>query len=75
LSRRWVGGLIGGSIVAIGGVLVGLYVEPVPAGVAATSVGPHRAALVLQTVGAIGHGPNPDWVSYYARDPSGRWVH
>jgi hypothetical protein len=34
------------------------------------------ARLTLQTVGAIGSRyPNPDWVSYLARKPNGRWVH
>lgn len=31
--------------------------------------------LELQTVGAIGFGPHPDWVSYMTRAPGGRWVH
>jgi hypothetical protein len=26
-------------------------------------------------VASIGHGPHPDWVSYYARDPQGQWQH
>jgi hypothetical protein len=40
----------------------------------------HRAGapvrLTLQTVGAIGFGPHPSWVSYLTKDPStGAWVH
>lgn len=31
--------------------------------------------LTLQTVASLGVGPHPDWVSYLARDSSGRWVH
>ncbi len=31
--------------------------------------------LVLQTVGAIGFGPHPGWVSYLTRNPQGQWVH
>jgi heme/copper-type cytochrome/quinol oxidase subunit 2 len=31
--------------------------------------------LVIQTVGTIGFGPHPTWVSYLVRDPQGQWVH
>jgi len=31
--------------------------------------------LTLQTVGSIGFGPHPSWVSYLTQDPSGQWVH
>ncbi len=31
--------------------------------------------LTLQTVGAIGTGVHPDWVSYLTRLPDGKWVH
>lgn len=31
--------------------------------------------LTLQTVGAIGFGPHPDWVSYLTKSPEGQWVH
>jgi hypothetical protein len=31
--------------------------------------------VTLQTVGAIGYGIHPDWVSYLAESPSGQWVH
>jgi hypothetical protein len=34
-----------------------------------------EASLVLQTVGSIGHGANPDWVSYLAQRPDGSWSH
>jgi hypothetical protein len=33
------------------------------------------AHLTLQTVAAYGHDPDPDWVSYLARDGSGHWHH
>jgi hypothetical protein len=29
----------------------------------------------LQTVGALGYGTHPDWVSYLVRSPQGQWVH
>jgi len=31
--------------------------------------------LTVQTVGTIGFGPHPPWVSYLTRDPAGDWVH
>jgi hypothetical protein len=31
--------------------------------------------LSLQTVGAIGFGPHPTWVSYLTLAPDGKWVH
>lgn len=31
--------------------------------------------LTLQTVGTIGFGPHPTWVSYLVRNAAGRWIH
>ena len=31
--------------------------------------------LTLQTVGSIGFGPHPTWVSYLTEAPDGKWVH
>lgn len=31
--------------------------------------------LTVQTVGTIGFGANPTWVSYLVKNPSGQWVH
>ncbi len=31
--------------------------------------------LTVQTVGSIGFGPHPTWVSYLTETPSGQWVH
>jgi hypothetical protein len=31
--------------------------------------------LTLQTVGSIGFGNHPTWVSYLTKEPSGQWVH
>jgi hypothetical protein len=31
--------------------------------------------LTLQTVGSIGFGPHPTWVSYLTEAPDGQWVH
>jgi hypothetical protein len=34
-----------------------------------------EASLVLQTVGSLGFGAHPDWVSYLAQKPDGSWSH
>jgi heme/copper-type cytochrome/quinol oxidase subunit 2 len=34
-----------------------------------------EASLVLQTVGTLGFGAHPDWVSYLAQKPDGSWSH
>lgn len=40
------------------------------------STGPAGSTnVVLQTVGSIGFGDHPTWVSYLARNPQGSWVH
>lgn len=79
MSARRVGVMITAALIAVGGVLIGLYValflEAAPPAVAAKATGPRRASVTLQTVAQIGHGPTPDWVSYYARNPEGKWVH
>ena len=31
--------------------------------------------MTLQTVGAIGSGAHPNWVSYLTKAPNGKWVH
>jgi hypothetical protein len=31
--------------------------------------------LTVQTVGSIGYGVHPTWVSYLVQDPQGKWVH
>jgi hypothetical protein len=65
--------LIGGG--ALLGLYVGLFLEASPPTVDAATVGNKEAALTLQTVAEVGHGENKYWVSYYARNPAGRWVH
>jgi hypothetical protein len=49
-----------------------LTVEPTPVSAA---VRPGGDTLTLQTVPTYGHAPDPDWVSYLARDASGHWHH
>ena len=45
-----------------------------PPAVAASGAAP-EAQITLQTVASLGIGPHPDWVSYLARNPQGKWVH
>jgi hypothetical protein len=63
------------------GVLVGLlivyivfFLASAPQALSAV-VSNGTASLTLQTVASYGHAPSPDWVSYLARDGSGRWQH
>jgi hypothetical protein len=46
-----------------------------PSAISATVNKDGSANLTLQVVPAYGHHPFPDWVSYLAKDSSGRWRH
>lgn len=79
---RRVGVIFGGSVVVIGGVLVGLYValflQVWPTPVNAVADGPHEASLTLQTVAEVGpnkQGLEAQWVSYFVKDQQGEWKH
>jgi len=48
--------------------------EEAPPAVSAVVNG-STAEVTLQTVASYGRHPYPDWVSYLARDPSGKWQH
>jgi hypothetical protein len=50
------------------------WVVDTPAAVSAVVSG-GTAHLTIQTVPSYGHSPDPDWVSYLARDANGRWQH
>jgi hypothetical protein len=67
-----------GTGVAFGVALIVYYVVSylmvTPPGVAASGSKP-RVHLTLQTVASFGNAPHPDWVSYLARNPSGKWIH
>jgi hypothetical protein len=59
-------------------VLVAIYVADFLAATPSTlraAPAPGGAQLTLQTVASYGHSPHKDWVSYLARDGSGRWHH
>jgi hypothetical protein len=53
------------------------FMLPNPATVDFTSASSSGGSvnLTVQTVGSIGFGPNPTWVSYMVKDPSGHWIH
>lgn len=63
--------------IGIGLILFGAfgYLRSSPSTVAATpsSTQPGSVNLVLQTDGAVGVGPHPSWVGYWAKDSSGKW--
>jgi hypothetical protein len=61
-------------VLVLVGVYVAQYVAAAPPTVAATSQA-GGARITLQTVASVGSGDHPTWVSYYARDHQGRWVH
>lgn len=78
MTHRKVGALLATGLIVVGGVLFGLYIslflqsEPTPNVIAPASA--REANLKLQTVAQIGHGPTPDWVSYYSMH-DGHWMH
>jgi hypothetical protein len=51
------------------------FLESGPSAIAATPASDGAVRLTLQTVPTYGHHPFPDWVSYLAKDPEGRWQH
>src|SRR5207248_2661744 len=64
--------------IAFGAALVAYYivsylmVTPPPVAAAQQPAG---ASLTLQTVASLGFKPHPDWDSYLAKNPQGKWVH
>ncbi len=53
------------------------FLLPTPPTVDFTSAQPTGAPvdLTMQTVGSIGFGQHPTWVSYLVKNPSGQWIH
>jgi len=53
------------------------FLLPQPQTVDFTSSQPAGAPvdLTVQTVGSIGFGTHPTWVSYLVKNPSGQWIH
>lgn len=56
-------------------VCVVVYLISAQPTIAAASTSSGEESITLQTVGAIGSGAHPTWVSYMVRDSNGRWVH
>lgn len=74
--------VLGLFLVAVGlivWVVAGYLTPGVPGGVmnfTTTQAAGQPVNLTVQTVGAIGFGPHPTWVSYLVKDPTtGKWVH
>jgi hypothetical protein len=63
-----------GVLIALVVVYFIFFLESGPAAIAAV-VSDGTARLTLQTVPSYGHHPFPDWVSYMAKDPAGKWEH
>jgi hypothetical protein len=51
------------------------FVGSSPSTVAFAASNGRPLQLRVQTVGTIGFGPHPTWVSYLVQSPSGAWVH
>lgn len=71
--------VLGLFVVAAGFIVWGIvgFLLPTTPTVDFTSAQPAGAPvdLTVQTVGQIGFGPQPTWVSYLVKDPSGQWQH
>ena len=72
-----IGAVLGASVIlaALALWFVFAFLRSRPATVAAERPSAATASLTLQTVGTIGFGPRPDWVSYLVRQPDGSWTH
>jgi len=46
-----------------------------PPTVQAATTTPGEVNVTMQTVGTIGTGPHPEWVSYLIQQPDGSWTH
>jgi hypothetical protein len=71
--------VVGLFVVAAGFAVWGVvgFLLPQPQSVDFTSAQPPGAPvnLTVQTVGSIGFGPHPTWVSYLVKNPAGQWIH
>ena len=62
------------GLVALVVLYIVFFLTSAPAAISAV-VSNGTARLTLQTVASYGHHPFPGWVSYLAKDSSGRWKH
>jgi hypothetical protein len=67
-------GLTGALLVGLVILYLAEFLTAAPAAVSAVVSG-RTTTLTLQSVPAYGHAPDPDWVSYLARDGAGHWQH
>ena len=74
-TARLLTSLIAAAVVAVAIVIYVARLAVGPTPVAIAGAGQTQANLTLQTVASFGHEPNPTWVSYLVRDPSGQWKH
>ena len=75
------GTVLGLFVVAVGliiWVLMGLLTPGTPGGVVnfvGSSAAGQPLDMTIQTVGSIGYGDHPTWVSYLVKTPQGKWIH
>lgn len=75
------GTVLGLFVVAVGliiWVLLGLLTPGTPGGVVnfvGSSAAGQPVNMTIQTVGSIGFGNHPTWVSYLVKTPQGKWIH
>lgn len=63
------------AILAILAAWIFIWLTHYPPTVQASPASPGVVNVTMQTVGAIGTGPHPEWVSYLVQRPDGSWVH
>ncbi len=74
------GTVLGLFVVAVGliiWVLMGLLTPGTPEGVVnfvGSSAAGQPVNMTIQTVGSIGYGNHPTWVSYLVKTPQGKWI-
>ena len=77
-SGRRVITAVGLFVVAVVGIVfavIGLLSEPATVDFTAGHSSGEPVDITLQTVGSMGTGPHPTWVSYLVKSPEGQWVH
>ncbi len=75
-TRRLVAaGSVGVLAIALIAVYITQWLTVGPPAVASAAPQDGVTHMTLQTVASLGTAPHPDWVSYFVKDPQGRWVH
>ena len=68
-------GLTAAAVVGIVFAVLSLLSEPPTVDFASGHQAGQPVNITLQTVGSLGTGTKPTWVSYLTMDPQGQWVH